>query len=204
MEDLLTGLSTFVSGGGLQKMQDIVNQANAVLPAQPADTARIFDVIGRDARDVADNLDASDRLLAAIQADLAAVRDNATELDALLSERGATDIPADAQSLVLTLGIVGSLATVGHALEWASPLLVAGDAAAKAFVPMLLGGQPLNLSSPSNLNRLVSLLRDKIIPFAEKGPKVNITSLGVEGDPMPADQQVDRMVATLRMIGLVR
>ncbi|WP_433526283.1 MlaD family protein [Nocardia pseudovaccinii] len=204
IEDLMAGMSTFIGGGALHSMQEIVNRTNAVLPAQPTETARIFDTLGHDAQDVADNLDSVNRLIDAIQQDLGAVLDNREELDALLSERGAHDIPAFANSLVYTLGVVGALGVIGHAIAWLGPLLQAGDAAAKAFVPMLLAADPLDLSAPSNLNRLVALLRDKIIPFVQRGPKVNLTRIGVEGSAVSTDDQVDRIIASLRMIGMVR
>ncbi|MFD0364245.1 MlaD family protein [Nocardia sp. GCM10030253] len=208
IEDLMAGMSTFIGGGALHSAQEIINRTNAVLPAQPAETARIFETLGRDAQDVADNLDSVERFLDAIQQDLTAVLDNREELDALLSERGARDIPTFANSLVLTLGVVGALGIVGHAVAWLGPFLQAGDAAAEAFVPMLLAANPLDLSAPSNLNRLVALLRDKVIPFVERGPKVNLTRIGTEAagavNPVSTDDQVDQIVAALRMIGAVR
>lgn len=194
VEDLLSGLSTFVGGGAPHQIQEIINQTNAVLPAEKADTARIADRLGTNIEDVAANLDVVDRFLDAFERDLDAVLENPRELAALLSERGAQDIPADVQALVNTLGIVGSLGGIGHSLDWLSDLLKASDAAAKAFMPLLLAGNPLDLTAPSNLNRLVELLRNKIIPFVERGPKVNIT----------ADEQIDGIVHALRMIGLVR
>ncbi|MGW4846811.1 MlaD family protein [Nocardia brasiliensis] len=202
VEDLLASLSTFVGGGAIQRFQDIVNQTNAVLPEEKADTARIFDTIGRDVRDVGDHLDAVDRFLDAVQADLAAVRDNRGELEALLSPHGSVAIPADARSLALTLGIVGGLGTIAHALEWLAPLLRAGDAAAAALVPLLFGDNPLDLSAPSNLNKVVTLLHDKVIPFAERGPKVNITGTQVDG--AATGDETDRLLRALRMIGIVR
>lgn len=206
VEDLLAGLSTFIGGGALHQFQEIVDQTNAVLPEQQQQTRQIADTIGRDVEDLARNQDSLDRLLDAIHTDLAAVTDNRDELDALLSARGAVDIPADAQSLVLTLGIVGGLGSIGHAVQWLGPLLVSGDAAAKALVPLLFGSQPLNLNAPSNLNRLVALLRNKIIPWAEHGPKADITSVTIDdpATPVSHDDQVEAMVRTLRMIGIVR
>ncbi|MGV9821774.1 MlaD family protein [Nocardia xishanensis] len=212
VEDLLAGMSTFVGGGALQQMQAIVDRVNATLPQQPAETARIFDVLGRDVSDVAADMAVVDRFLDTIQRDLDVALRNPRELDALLSERGAVEIPADATSLVLTLGVVGGLGIVGHAIAWLAPLLEAGDEAAKALVPLLFADRPLDLSAPSNLNRVVSLLRDKIIPFVERGPKLNVGTVFVEGTgtaegaptPVAADEQVQRIIATLRMIGVVR
>ncbi|MEV0032062.1 MlaD family protein [Nocardia sp. NPDC050793] len=206
VEDLLAGMSTFVGGGAMQQMQDIVNRVNATLPDRPAETRRIFEVVGRDVSDVAADMAVVDRFLDTIQRNLAAALDNPRELDALLSERGAVEIPADAKSLVLTLGVVGGLGIVGHAIAWLGPLLEASDAAAKALVPLLFADQPLDLTAPSNLNRVVSLVRDEIIPFVERGPKLNIGAVAVDeaATPVATDEQVEQIIATLRMIGVVR
>ncbi|WP_324189364.1 MlaD family protein [Nocardia otitidiscaviarum] len=204
VEDLLAALSAFVGGGAPQRIQDIIDQANAVLPAAPEETARIADRLGTDVRDIADNLDAVDRFLDGFERNLEAVLANPRELGTLLSERGSRELPADVQSLVYTLGILSSLGVIGQSLQWTAPLLRAGDAAAKAFVPLLLGGNPLDLSAPSNLNRLVALLREKIIPFVERGPKVNVTGIQVEGAALPAEERIDGIVRALRMIGMVR
>ncbi|WP_306363484.1 MlaD family protein [Nocardia sp. CC227C] len=204
VEDLLAALSTFVGGGTPQRIQDIVEQANAVLPAAPEETARIADRLGTDVRDIAGDLDAVDRFLDGFERNLEAVLANPRELGTLLSERGSRELPADVRSLVYTLGILSSLGVIGQSLLWTAPLLRAGDAAAKAFVPLLLGGNPLDLSAPSNLNRLVALLRDKIIPFVERGPTVNVTGIQVEGAPLPAEERIDGIVRALRMIGMVR
>ncbi|MFF2555979.1 MlaD family protein [Nocardia sp. NPDC058058] len=203
VEDLLSGLSTFVGGGAPHQVQEIIEQANAVLPADKRDTARIFDRIGVDVADVAGNLDVLDRFLDGFQQDLDAVLGNPRELNALLSAQGAHDIPADVQALVNTLGIVGSLGDIGQSLVPFAPLLRAGDAAAAAFVPMLLARNPLDLDAPSNLNRLVALLRDRVLPFAQSGAKVNITSVTL-GDAPDAGDQIEAMVRALRMIGVVR
>lgn len=205
VEDLLAGMSTFIGGGAVQQVQNIITRVNAVLPERPAETARIYDVLGRDFIDLAADMDSADRFLAAIQRDLRAVLDNPAQVDTLLSERGAVEIPADAKSLVLTIGVIGGLGVVGQAVEWLAPLLAATDAGAKALVPLLFAYNPLDLSAPSNLNRLVDLLREKIIPFAERGPKLNITGVRVEGaERMTSDQQVAQIISTLRMIGVVR
>lgn len=206
VEDLLAGLSTFVGGGAVHQLQDIVDQANAVLPADSRDTARIFDRIGGDVGDLSDHLDVLDQALDAFQRDLDAVRDNPRELNTLLSEQGAHDIPADIQSLVNTLGIVGSLGDIGQSLVPFAGLLRAGDAATKAFVPMLLAHNPLDLSQPSNLSRLVTLLCDKVIPFVQDGPKVNITSVTVGDAPaaLSTGDQIDALTRALRLIGVVR
>ncbi len=209
IEDVIAGLATFVSGGALHSAQDIVNQLNAALPQDPAETGRIAATLKDDLIDVSRHLDEVDAFLDAIATNAAVVQDNRQALDVLLTPEGAVTITGIAQSLINVVGVIGALGGIAHALEWLAPLVKGGDAAAKAFVPMLLAdGRPLNLDAPSNLNRLVALFHDKVIPFFERGPKVNVTGLGIENadgtTTVSSDDQVNSMLATLRMIGMVR
>jgi hypothetical protein len=207
VEDLMAGMATFVTGGAIQQFQDIVDTTNSVLPAEPAQTAQIFGVVGGDVEDVAHHLDTVDRFLDSMQQTLGATLANRDAMQAILSDRGAAEIPADMNSLIATLAILGGMGSDARAVLWLGPLLKAGDAAAKAVVPLMLADDPLDLGAPSNLSRIVALLRDRIIPFAERGPKVNLTHVSTEpaaGQPISKDVQIDSILATLRMIGAVR
>ncbi|MGX1806099.1 MlaD family protein [Nocardia sp. NPDC055321] len=200
IEDAMASIATFVGGGAINQAQDIVNRVNVVLPQQPSETARISTALGANFIDVAANLDQVDAFLDGLQADTGVVLDTGPELAALLTDAGAAQALASTNSLVATLGMFGALGQVAHSLEWLTPLVTAGDAAAKAFVPLAFTNHPLDLNAPSNLNALVALLRDKVIPFSER-PAVNIVSvdLGVS-----KDDQIDRILETLRMVGAVR
>lgn len=203
IEDLLAGLSTFVTGGAVQRFQDIIDSTNTVLPNEPRDTARVFGTLGGDARDLSAHLDTVDRFLDAVQQDLHAALDNPTALDELLSAQGAAQVPGDANSLVLTLGLIGGLGVVGKAVQWLAPFLRASDAAAGALVPLLLSADhPMNLDAPSNMKRLDDFLHDKLIPFTDH-PRLDITAIGTD-DAIPQQARIDSVVATLRMIGVVR
>ncbi|MDJ0392673.1 MlaD family protein [Rhodococcus sp. G-MC3] len=208
VEDLLSGLATFVSGGAIQAAQDVVNRLNGVLPAKPAETQRISDVLKNDLIDVAAHQADLSAFLDAIDANTRMVLDNKVALNELLTPQGVVTVAAIINSLIRLIGVIGALGSIARALEWIAPLATAGNAAAGAFVPMVLNpGRPLNLSAPSNLTRLVALVRDELIPWAQR-PQVDI--MGVHLDPPPnespvsTDDQVDQIVGVLRMIGMVR
>ncbi len=208
VEDLLAGLATFMSGGALRSAQDAIARVNAALPADPAETGRIADVLKKDLIDVAAHQGDIDAFLDAIDTNARLVLDNQGPLDQMLTPQGVIDITEIADSLIHVIGIIGALGGIAHALEWIAPLARSGDAAARAFLPMLLNqGRPLNLSAPSNMNRLAEFLRDKLIPWAER-PTVNIhgirTATTSSIPPVDKEDQIDQIVAALRMIGLVR
>ncbi|MET9214637.1 MULTISPECIES: MlaD family protein [unclassified Nocardia] len=203
IEDAMAGMATFVQGGAVNKLQDMVNRLNAVLPDDPRDTARISGVIGADIRDLAANLDQVDVFLNGLATDAAVVHRRDEPFGELLTPPAVAQVTAAITSFVGAIGVIGALGPVAHALVWLAPLVSAGDAAARALVPLAFTARPLDLDAPSNLNALVSLLRDKVIPFAEHGPKVDVVRVGLD-DPVTTEDQVDRIVETLRMIGMVR
>ncbi|AYF79594.1 MCE family protein [Nocardia yunnanensis] len=208
IEDVLSGLATFVSGGALRSVQDTVNQINAALPAEPAETRRLADVLKHDLIDVAANREDLGAFLDSLNVNASVLLDNRAQLDEILTPQGVVDITEIAQSLIHVVGVIGALGGIAHALAWLAPLLTAGDAAAHAFVPMLLNtGRPLNLSAPSNLNRLVDFLRDKLIPWVQR-PTVDVLGIRVDnsaaGQQLSVADQTDSIISTLRMIGMVR
>ncbi|WP_227980376.1 MlaD family protein [Nocardia spumae] len=207
VEDMLAGIATFVQGGAVTRFQDIVDQLNAALPADPRETARIAQVIGGDAKDLAGNLEQVDQLLQGLTDTATTVDRNGDTLGALLTDPAVQQISDSVSSIVNVVGVLGALGGVAHSLVWLAPLAQAGDAAARAFVPLAFTSHPLDLSAPSNLNALVALIRDRIIPFVERGPKVNIVGATITAGtspPMSTEDQVGRITDTLRMIGAVR
>ncbi|MEU5758419.1 MlaD family protein [Nocardia sp. NPDC047648] len=204
VEDIMSGIASFVGTGAMGHARDIVSQVGAAMPPDPADTARIAQVLGADLADISANLDQVTALGLAFQDNLRAIEDNSRALGELLTPEGAQQVSVSAASVVELLGVIGGLGGIAHSIEWLAPLAASGDAAAEALMPLLFTARPFDTSAPSNLAALVALLRDKVIPFAAKGPKVNVAGVGIDGVAMPEDEQLGRMIGVLRMIGMVR
>lgn len=205
IEDLLAGLAVFVGGGAVGHMQAIVQRVNSVLPADPGETARIFGTLGADVRDIAANLDGLDDLGVGIRANLAVVQANAGALEDLLNDTGVRRATTSIKALMKLLGVIGGIGGIVSSITWLRDLVTAGDAAATAVVPLLFTARPFDLSAPSNLNKLISLLTERIIPFVTSGPEVNITGVTVPGGASSAPaEQAGQIVAVLRIMGVVR
>ncbi|WP_157573745.1 MlaD family protein [Nocardia jejuensis] len=207
IEDTLAGIATFTQGGAITNFQDIVNRLNKVLPSDPRETARIAQSIGANAQDLAANLDQADLFLNGLTDTSGAVDAAGDTLAELLTDPAVAQVSAAVESIVGVVGVLGALGGVAHSLVWLAPLAQAGDATARAFVPLAFTAHPLDVSAPSNLNALVALIRDRIIPFVERGPKVNVVGATVTPDAaaeVSTGDQIDGIVRTLRMIGAVR
>lgn len=202
LEDTMAALAAFTQGGAVNQLQDIINRFNAVLPADPNETKRIAQNAAGNAVDLAANLDQVDSLLNGLGTNAQVLHDRADFLDHQLSQESVDAMTGITDSIRGVTQIFAALGQLGPSLTWLTPVVTSADAAAKAFVPLALSSRPLDLSVPSNLSMLVDLLRDKLIPFVERGPKVNIT--GVTTDSVSRDDQVSGILSTLRMIGAVR
>ncbi|WP_433667676.1 MlaD family protein [Nocardia sp. CA-136227] len=203
VEDTMAGLATALGSGAVSSIQNTMRQINSALPPDPRETARIFGVLGADLTDVAGDLGTLDQLLNGLNAVETSVGDYLPTLQRMLTDDGTAHVVAATQSVIGVLFIFTNMAPVAHSAVWLAPLVAATDAAARAYVPMLFGQRPLNLDEPSNLKMLVDLVQNKLIPFAEHGPKVNLTGVSVTEAGSPADR-TDRVIGTLRMIGAVR
>ncbi|MEV5652207.1 MlaD family protein [Nocardia sp. NPDC052254] len=205
LEDTMALVAAFTQGGAVTQLQDVITEINHALPRDPAQTARISHTMAADAADLADNLDQVDALLNGLGTNAQVLHDIQPELDDILSRTSVDQMNAITDSVIGVTKIFGGLGPVGTSLTWLGPVLSGADGAVQAFSPLLLSAGPVDLSRSSNLSALVELLRDRVIPFVEHGAKVNV--VGVHSDAaadMPPDQQTDRMLATLRMIGVVR
>ncbi|RDI46318.1 MlaD family protein [Nocardia mexicana] len=205
LEDTMAAVATFTQGGAVSQLQDIITKFNDVLPKDPARTAQISKTMAADAVDLAANLDQVDLLLNGIGTNAQVLHEIQPELDNILSGKSVEEMNGIVASIVGVTKIFGVLGPVGTSLTWLGPVLSGADGAAQAFLPLLASSRPLDLSQPSNLQTLVSLLRDKVIPFVEHGAKVNITGVKTDAAAQVSTQdQTDRIVGTLRMIGAVR
>ncbi|MCX0269259.1 MlaD family protein [Nocardia zapadnayensis] len=201
LEDTMAAIAFFVNSGSVGQLQEIVNRVNSVLPQDPAETKRIAQVLATDTVDLAAHLDQVDLLLYGVASNAEVMHGIQDELDNILRPESVRQMSAATESIAGVTEIFGGLGPVGGSLTWLAPLAQSGGAAAAALVPLVTGG-PLDLRQPSNLNLLIALLRDKVIPFVDNGPQVNLRSVRAGG--LSTDDQVNRIIETLRMIGAVR
>ncbi|WP_228821712.1 MlaD family protein [Nocardia farcinica] len=207
VEDTMAILATFVNGGAVDRLQSIVDQLDAALPRDIAQTERIAAAMAVTIDDLAANLDDVDVLLDGMSAATADIAGSAPLLADILTDGEVRQLVDAVASLINALGLFGRIAEISRALAWLAPTLEAGNAAGRALMPLLFTARPFDTQAPSNLKLATELLRNKIIPWIQYGPGVNVESVTVTGDltaSLSADEQVDHVLDTLRMIGAVR
>ncbi|WP_280320249.1 MlaD family protein [Nocardia wallacei] len=198
IEDILAGLSTFVGSGAVSDVQDIVRKMNGIMPKDPSDTTRIAGTLGADLTDLGADLDSVDHVLDGLQATVTdGLGANTPYFDELLTPYGVRQTTASVNAQIGVILVLTALGPIGPASAWLGPLLRSVDGTARAVVPMLFGNHPFDTGSPSNSKKLVDLINNKIVPFADHGPKVDLVELNPR-------ERTGRIVDSLRMIGVVR
>ncbi|MBH0778013.1 MCE family protein [Nocardia sp. NEAU-351] len=206
IEDILAGLAAFVNGGAITDLQHIVGRFNAILPDDTTETARVASDLGADLTDLADHLDSVDTVLNGMRATIdEGILRNATTIDELLTPWGVQHTTDGVNASIQVLYMLTALGPIGDNAVWAAPLVNSLDGAARAVVPMLFGAHPLDAGTPSNLGKLTDLIQNKVIPFTEHGPKIDVLDVTVADDSTSSrSAQTDRILDTLRMIGVLR
>ncbi|MFD4405455.1 MlaD family protein [Nocardia sp. NPDC058499] len=209
IEDILAQLATFVGSGAVTDIQNIVSEVNGIMPEEPAVTAQIAETLGTDLAALAADTDSIHTLVSGIRATVdEGLLNNAGTWDPLLTPEGVQHTTDVMNAQIGVIFVLTALGPFAPSTKWLGPVLDSTTAAARAVVPMLFGSAPLDTSSPANFAKLMDLLQNKIIPFAENGPKVDLVGIDAASPPagpvMSPDEQAGRILDTLRMIGVVR
>lgn len=208
IEDIMARLSTFIGTGAVTEVQDIVRRMNAVMPDDPQETAHIAATLGADLINLGEHHDAIHTLVAGLRSTVEdGLLANTPILDPLLTPEGIQHTTDSINTTIGVIFVLTALGPVAPSITWLGPMLHALDGTVQATVPMLFGAHPLDTSSPSNLKKLVDLIQNKVIPFADRGPKLNLVGVTVDSPGAPAlnpEEQTTRIIDTLRMIGAVQ
>ncbi|MEV0247558.1 MlaD family protein [Nocardia sp. NPDC050712] len=193
IEDMLRGMAEVVSSGRVGRLAEFVRSVNAAFPGSTADFARIAAAGRATATDLAAHTDDIDRILdaaAAITSTLNAHRGLVDETLQYGPQRavGQSEVLFGVVNLLiavrnLTVPIGGLLLPVAPELRQ----IVA------TFTPAVLTIAASDSTLPYTVDRLNTLLRDRLIPFFATTPNVRVTT----------PDGPDQLIRTLRSIGML-
>ncbi|WP_338886524.1 MlaD family protein [Rhodococcus sovatensis] len=200
VEDVLRGLSNVVAGGHYVQLQEAVDNFNAAVPPDPA----VLDSVNTAARaavtDIGDNTDEIDRILAAAEGVSTTIVARQSGVDRVLTvgpsrASGLSEVLFSVVHLIFTLGYMSQ--NIGDVL--AEPYDELHDAVG-IIAPALVTIGSADSTVPMNVDKVNSLLRDRLIPYFQSTPNIALRSVSVEG----ATARADDMIGILRGIGIVR
>ncbi|MCV7199404.1 MlaD family protein [Mycobacterium angelicum] len=197
VEDILRGVSNLVSGGALNTLQETVINFNKAFPKDPVEQDRIRTKLAGVLRDLAANQAGIDEILSNTETLSRGVLDNTGVVDRLLTE-GPGKLEAMAGVLPDIIQLLVDLQDLGRS---GAQLLVPNT---PDFIQMLSYITPLvgsvataDTTVPVIADKLVGLVRDKLIPFfGNGGPKFSVSEVH------PADK-ADQAVSAMRTMGML-
>ncbi|MDS1114808.1 MlaD family protein [Gordonia westfalica] len=191
LEDTLAVVSTFVNGGSVQNMQDVIRTMNTALP-DAGQTKRVAKISAIDLKSLSRGTDLLDGMIHGLDATSRAVIPHLPAIEAMLSDEGM-HYWSQLSKLFSGIGIV--LPSIGSVFEggyWLMPLLRGVD----ANVATVRQGID---AVGSNQVVLQKFLSENLFPFIRK-PGLEIVSATT-----PAGREViGDVTKVLRMLGAVR
>ncbi|MBS9375068.1 MlaD family protein [Rhodococcus sp. B50] len=188
LEDTMAVLATFVNGGSIRRIEQVMGSVNAVMP-DVAEIERLAGTVAVDLNDLGQRTVEIDRMLDGMNASATALNDNSESLVTIFDgstvhywRRLAVDVVSHIGQI---LPSVGSLYVGGY---WLVPMFES-----------LADTTDISRGGPSATVELSNFLRTTLIPFAQN-PSVDIVSIeSADGDQLVSDAE-----NILRMLGAVQ
>lgn len=202
IESLLSSLANFVNtgSGGVGDLGETFRRVNAQFPENPEDVRRVEGTMMDTLNAWANNTDQLNELLTSANGVVGTLADNTKTFGTVLSAAGPQIMKTFVGFFPL-FQLLGKLSAVTNADIGLVPLLNSLTGVINGVIkPILIPGWPN--STVALATQLQNLLTDKLIPFFQDSPKLNIRRLAVDNN-VPTEQQADLMVRTFRMMGMV-
>ncbi|WP_032380776.1 MlaD family protein [Rhodococcoides fascians] len=201
VEDVLRGLSNIVTGGHYVQLQEAVNNVNAAVPPDPAEVDKINLAARTALTDIGDNTGEIDRILAAAEGvsnTVVSQRDGVERVLELGPKRseGLSEVLFSVVHMIFMLGYMSQ--NIGDVLAGPYPEL---KDAVDIIAPALITISNADTTVPMNVDKVNTLLRERLIPYFESTPNIAVRSVSTDRGPSAL---ADNMIGILRGIGIVR
>lgn len=189
LEDTMAVLATFINGGTIQRVQDMMRNANTVMPPQK-DLRALAGVVSTDLHDLGSRTDEIDRTLDGLNNTAEAVNNNTTELSTVFDSSTVHYWQSVSENIYAHIGTI--LPSIGSVFEgglWLVPMF-------NSLADSLEGASS---EWPKTAVEVSNLAQGTLLPFA-KNPSVDIVSVqNAEGKEISSD-----VGNLLRMLGAAK
>ncbi len=196
VEDILRSVSTLVSGGSLNTLEESVANFNKAFSNDPAELDRMRQKLAGMLHDLAANQDKVDELLTSTQRVSNGLLSDTPAFDRLINEG---PVRLRAMSAVLP-GIIQLLVCAQDLGRYGGQLFVPNT---PDFLQMLSYITPTvrtiasaDTTLPAMADKMVALIRDKLIPFySSGGPRLNVS--------VSPGARADEAISAMRTMGML-
>ncbi|MGW0021764.1 MlaD family protein [Rhodococcus sp. NPDC003382] len=188
LEDTMAVLATFINGGSIRRIEEVMGRVNSVMPDVP-EIQRLASTVAVDLDDLGGRTAEIDRMLNGLDATATTLNNNAESLETIFDAETVHYWRRLAVDVVSHIGQI--LPSVGSLYEgglWLIPMFES-----------LADTTDISRGTPSAAVDLSNFLRTTLIPFAQK-PAVDVVAV----DSTNGDQLVSDAENILRMLGAVK
>jgi len=206
VEDVLRSVSDLASGGGLNTLQDTVIKLNSAFPSDPAEITKIQQKVAGTLNDLAANQDTINQILSSAENISDSLVVNTHTFDRLITEGPPKLIGLGS----VTLNIVQIIIDAGGLARSISPVL---DPNTPDILQMISYGTPFigsvataDTTIPTIMDKMVDLIRDKLIGFfREGGPRYTVSGLHNPDGSIGLDPaaRADEVISRMQTMGLL-
>jgi len=202
VEDALRSVSNLMGGGTLGTLQDTIVNLNKAFPEDPAELDHIQRTLSGVLRDLAANNEMLDGILDSTQRITESLRANTATFDRLVTE-GPEKLESLASVTLDIIRIVVSAQAVGqYGGDLLNPLTPDIMDMLSHMAPMVATVATADTTVPVVMDKLVGLIRDKLIPFFRAGgPRFTVSEIqSPQIDPATRADQVIDLMQTMGML----
>ncbi|MGK8522611.1 MlaD family protein [Nocardia asteroides] len=198
IEQILERMAAFVNGGSTARMQDAIEQMNAALPEDPAETRELAGRLATDLGAAADGLGDVDRIVLATEQLTLRLHRMREEVGFIFSETAGRRLGRVPEFMTAVLNVVIDVNTLTTGLDWLIPRLPHLNDALERTAVLLRDPSPDATTWEGNGALIGQVLSGKVLPFLGH-PAVELRRVGLAGSP---DRDVDALIL-LRLIGVL-
>jgi virulence factor Mce-like protein len=203
VEDVLRSASNIVSGGELSTLQDTAINLNKAFPKDPAELTRIQKKLAGVLHDLAANQDTIDAILSGAENISNSLAANTQTFDRLVTEgpgklEGLGSVTLNIVQTIIGFGVLGkNLAPVVNPI---TPDLIQ---ILSYMGPFIASASTADTTIPVLSDKLVGLIRDKLIPFFGRGgPKFTVSEINLPG--MDPTSRANQVIEAMQTMGLLK
>lgn len=203
VEDALRSMSNLVGGGTIGTLQDTVVGLNKAFPEDPAQIDRVRQKLSGVLRDLGANQQMLDEILGSTNNITTSLAANTATFDRLVTEgpgklEGLASVTLDIIEIIVAFQPLGQ-----HAGELLVPVSPDIMEMLSNVAPMVASVATADTTIPVVMDKMVGLIRDKLIPFfGNGGPRFTVSRIQAPGmDPAKQANQVIGLMQTMGLMG---
>ena len=200
IENIITNLADFMSGGSILRVQDSIRQINRSVDIEGGDIPAASRVGAQTIEDLAQGQQQLDAMIDSLQTATTSIASNPAALGFSFGPDGQTNTTALFKSVDEGFKLVAGSSQLALGLSWLAPRLAQLNPLLAKLVPILRSYSEHSTQFNGNAGKIVDIAQNKVTPFTTNGA-IAIDRTTINGGDADKKKSV---AAVLTMIGALR